>query len=83
VAKSSGLRYFKPIVNTLELIVKDLEALPPAKLDEAARLIHRLKEASQDNERKTVGRPISEAVFTEAVEHVMTHHAPLMKKLAS
>ena len=70
-------------MSTLELIVEELKTLPPAKLDQAAEYIHQLQEANRTNALKNGDRCIPEAAFTEAVEHVMTHHAPLMKKLAS
>lgn len=70
-------------MSTLELIVKDLEALPPAKLNVVAEFIHQLKKMGRDKKANKRGRSIPETVFAEAMEHVMTHHAPLMKKLAS
>ena len=53
------------------------------RLHQAAEYIHRLKEVGQNEQHGDIGRSIPKAAFTEAVEHVMTHHAPLMKKLAS
>jgi len=46
-------------MSTLELIVSDLKTLPPPKLEEAAALIHNLKESSHaertDALRRTAG----------------------------
>jgi hypothetical protein len=46
-------------MSTLELIVSELKTLPPPKLEEAAALIHRLKESSRaeraDALRRTAG----------------------------
>ncbi|MSR65182.1 MAG: hypothetical protein EXS18_05310 [Verrucomicrobiae bacterium] len=46
-------------MSTLELIVKELKTLPPAKLKEAAGYIHRLKNGNREKRmaalRKTAG----------------------------
>ena len=51
-------------MNTLESIVEDLRALPPPKLEEAAALIHGLREIARDERKAALDR--SATILTDA-----------------
>ena len=48
-----------PSMSTLETIVADLRTLPPPKLEEAATLIHRLREDARTERREALRRGAS------------------------
>ena len=51
-------------MSTLELIVEELKTLPPPKLEEAATLIHRLREDARAERRAALRR--SASILSEA-----------------
>jgi hypothetical protein len=51
-------------MSTLEAIVEDLRTLPPPKLEEAAALIHGLREVARDERRAALER--SATILTDA-----------------
>jgi hypothetical protein len=51
-------------MSTLETIVEDLRTLPPPKLEEAAALIHGLREIARDERRAALER--SATILTDA-----------------
>ncbi len=50
-------------MSTLDAILEDLRALPPPKLEEAATLIHRLRETARAERRAALER--SAAILTD------------------
>jgi hypothetical protein len=51
-------------MSTLEIIVEELKTLPPPKLEEAATLIHRLREDTRVERRTALRR--SASILSEA-----------------
>lgn len=49
------------LMTTLSSIVKELEALPPEKLEEAASFIHALNEGSRQRKREILERTFGKA----------------------
>ena len=54
--QEGGFGYVWGAMSTLEVTVEELKSLPPAKLEEAAGYIHRLKLASVEPQRGALER---------------------------
>lgn len=55
LAKATKPRYLE-IVSPLEAIVEDLKSLPPARLEAAADIVHRLKRISEEERQAILAR---------------------------
>lgn len=55
-------------MSTLESIVEDLRMLPPPKLEEAAALIHRLRETAREERHAALERSANILTHAESAE---------------